>query len=220
MPDGVVPARRTGTGAVRCPVPVAPGILPDGRKGTIDLQPARGESAAERERPPDSLHRRGPAGEGLGMIRADGGNGLPAALPPAYPDISVRRRRAHRIRIVPDKLRRRDREDAKGHLHNIMNAPNITAARRFADRRRDAHPKAVECLRDDPDDLPARFRYPTPDGRRQVRTTNAFERRFREVRRSTCLRNRPPGAQRGVSPSRRLFGPAPSDWAYGLPHAS
>ena len=34
-----------------------------------------------------------------------------------------------------------------------------------------------------PDGLPARFRYPTPNGRRRVRTANAVERRFREVRR-------------------------------------
>ena len=67
-----------------------------------------------------------------------------------------------------------------------MNVPNLTAtrtaARRFADRRRDAYPKAVGYLRDD---LPARFRYPVPDERRQVRTTNAIERRLREVRRRT-----------------------------------
>ena len=47
------------------------------------------------------------------------------------------------------------------------------------------HPKAVKCPRDDPDGLLARFRYPTPDGRRRVRTTNTIERRFREVRRRT-----------------------------------
>ena len=44
-------------------------------------------------------------------------------------------------------------------------------------------------------DLPARFRYPPPDGRRRVRTANVVERRFREVRRRTgpvgTFRNRP-----------------------------
>ena len=96
------------------------------------------------------------------MIRADSGNGLLAALPLVHPDVPVRRCRAHRIRNVPSKLRRRDREDAKRHLHDIMNAPNITAACRFADRRRDAHPKAVECLCDDPDDLPTASDTPRP----------------------------------------------------------
>ena len=63
-------------------------------------------------------------------------------------------------------------------------APNPIAAHRFAGRLRDTYPKAVECLRDD---LPACFRYPTPDERKQVRTADAIERRFREVRRRTRL---------------------------------
>ena len=206
MLDGVVLARKTGAGAVRRPVLVALGILPDGRKEIIDFQLARGESAAEWERLLTSLHRRGLTGEGLEMICVDGGNGLLAALPLVYPDIPVRRCRAHKIRNVLNKLRRRDHEDAKRGLHDIMNAPNITAARtaarRFADRWREPHPKAVECLRDDLDDLLACFRYPTPDGRRQVRTTNAIERRFREVRRRT----RPMGTfQDRTSMERVLF---------------
>ena len=86
-----------------------------------------------------------------------------------------------------------------------MNAPNPTAARCRTPLRRpvgDAHPKAVECLRDDLDDLLTCFRYPTPDGRRQVRTTNAIERRFREVLRRT----RPMGTfQDRTSMERVLF---------------
>ena len=70
-----------------------------------------------------------------------------------------------------------------------MNADNHTearsAARRFANRWEDAYPKAVACLRNDLDDLLTCFRYKDPDQRRQVRTTNAIERRFREVRRRT-----------------------------------
>ena len=50
----------------------------------------------------------------------------------------------------------------------------------------------IQRLRDDDDDLPARFRYPVPDERKPVRTTNAVERRLREVRR----RIRPMGSFR------------------------
>ena len=108
MPDGVVSAHKTGAGALRRPILVALGILPDGRKGILDLQPASGESAAEWERPPASIHRRALAGEGgLEMIRADDGNGLPVALPLVYPDIPIRRCRARRIRNIPNKFRRR-----------------------------------------------------------------------------------------------------------------
>ena len=86
------------------------------------------------------------------------------ALPLIYPDIPVQRCWAHKIGNILNELRKPDREDAERHLHNIMNAPNIAAARRFADHWRDAYPKAAECLHGDPDDLPARFRYPRPTG--------------------------------------------------------
>ena len=60
------------------------------------------------------------------MIRADGGNGLPAA--PNRPAIPVRRCRAYGIGNVPNKLLKPDREDAERDPHDIMNAPNPTAA--------------------------------------------------------------------------------------------
>ena len=206
MLDGVVLARKTGAGALRRPVLVALGILPDGRKEIIDFQLAGAESAAEWERLLASLHRRGLTGEGLEMICVDGGNGLLAALPFVYPAIPVQRCWAHKIRNVLNKVRKTDHEDAKRHLHDIMNAPNYsaarTAARHFADQWQDTYPNAVKCLRDDLDDLLACFRYPSPEERKLVRTTNAIERRFREVRRRT----RPMGTfQDRTSMDRILF---------------
>ena len=59
------------------------------------------------------------------------------------------------------------------------------AARRFAGRWQDPYPKAVDCLRNDLDELLTCFRYKTLKQRKAVRTTNAIERRFREVRRRT-----------------------------------
>ena len=77
-----------------------------------------------------------------------------------------------------------------------------TAARRFADQWEDDYPKAVACLRDDLDELLACFRYQTIEERKAVRTTNAIERRFREVRRRT----RPMGVfQDRTSMDRILF---------------
>jgi len=70
-----------------------------------------------------------------------------------------------------------------------MNAKDLprarAAARRFAERWSESYPKAVACLRDDLDELLACFRYRTLPERKAVRTTNAIERRFREVRRRT-----------------------------------
>lgn len=206
MLDGVVLSRRTGAGAVRRPVLVALGLRPDGRKEIIDWRLATAESAAQWEAFLTDLWRRGLTGEALDMICVDGGQGLLAALPTAYPGVPVQRCWAHKIRNVLDKVRAGDRDAVKAGLHRIMNAPTRpkaqAAARRFADRWQDTYPKAVACLRDDLDELLTCFRYKTLEQRKAVRTTNAIERRFREVRRRT----RPMGVfQDKTSMDRILF---------------
>ncbi len=206
MLDGVVLARKTGAGALRRPVLVALGLRPDGKKEIIDFRLARAESAAEWERFLTDLQSRGLRGEKLEMICVDGGQGLLAALPVVWHDIPVQRCWAHKIRNVVGKVKKADREAVKRGLHRIMNAENRSkaraAARRFADRWQAAYPKAVKCLRDDLDELLTCFRYETEEARKAVRTTNAIERRFREVRRRT----RPMGVfQDRTSMDRILF---------------
>ena len=206
MLDGVVLARKTGAGALRRPVLVALGIRADGKKEVIDFRLAASESAAAWEGFLSDLWRRGLTGDGIEVICADGGQGLLAALPTVYPGIAVQRCWAHKIRNVLDKVRKPHRDAVKAGLHDIMNAPNrpraLSAARRFADAWENAYPKAVACLRNDLDDLLTCFRYKTLDERKRVRTTNAIERRFREVRRRT----RPMGTfQDRTSMDRILF---------------
>ena len=206
MLDGVVLARKTGAGALRRPVLVALGLRPDGKKEVIDFRLAASESAAEWEKFLTDLHRRGLTGEGLDMICVDGGSGLLAALPTVLHSIPIQRCWAHKIRNVLDKVRKADQPKVKRALHKIMNAPNPsaarTAARRFADRFKERYPAAIACLRNDLDELLTCFRYKSQDQRRKVRTTNAIERRFREVRRRT----RPMGTfQDKTSMDRILF---------------
>jgi putative transposase len=206
MLDGVVLARKTGAGALRRPVLVALGLLPDGKKEIIDFRLATSESAAEWEHFLADLYRRGLTGEGLGMICVDGGSGLLAALPAVFHAIPVQRCWAHKIRNILDRVRKADQPKVKRALHKIMNAPNIqtarVAARTFADRFKAKYPAAVVCLRNDLDELLTCFRYRSEADRRAVRTTNAVERRFREVRRRT----RPMGTfQDKTSMDRILF---------------
>jgi transposase-like protein len=206
MLDGVVLSRKTGAGAVKRPVLVALGLLPDGRKEVIDFRLARSESAAEWQLFLDDLYRRGLTGDGLDMICVDGGQGLLAALPNVHDTIPVQRCWAHKMRNVLNKVRVADQPAVKRALHKVMNAQNAptarAAARRFADRFEDDYPKAVNCLRLDLDDLLTCFRYKTEKERKRVRTTNAIERRFREVRRRT----RPMGVfQDRTSMDRILF---------------
>jgi putative transposase len=204
--DGVVLKRKTGAGALARPVLVALGLRPDGKKEVIDFRLGSAESAAQWEQFLGDLVRRGLVGERLEMLCVDGGAGLLAALPTAFPDIPVQRCWAHKIRNVLSKVRAADQAAVKTDLHRIMNAPTLpaawSAARAFADRWEDLYPKAVACLRADLDDLLTCFRYPSLEERKTVRTTNAIERRFREVRRRT----RPMGTfQDRTSMDRILF---------------
>jgi putative transposase len=206
MLDGVVLARKTGAGALRRPVLVALGLRSDGKKEIIDFRLAGSESAAEWEQFLADLYRRGLTGEGLHMICVDGGTGLLAALPAIFYGIPVQRCWAHKIRNILDKVRKADQPKVKRALHKIMNAANATAARsaarRFAERFQEQYPAAVACLRNDLDELLTCFRYKFEAERRAVRTTNAIERRFREVRRRT----RPMGTfQDKTSMDRILF---------------
>jgi len=204
--DGVVLKRKTGAGALARPVLVALGLRPDGRKEVIDFRLAGAESAAQWEQFLGDLIRRGLTGERLEMLCVDGGSGLLAALPTAYPEVPVQRCWAHKIRNVLNKIRKPDQAAIKASLHRIMNATTLpgawSAARRFADRWQTIYPKAVACLRADLDQLLTCFRYPTLEQRKAVPTTNAIERRFREVRRRT----RPMGTfQDKTSMDRILF---------------
>lgn len=185
---------------------VALGLRPDHKKEIIDWRLAAGESAAQWEQFLSDLHRRGLTGQRLEMIGVDGGPGLLAALAVVYPNIPIQRCWAHKIRNVLDKVRRADQAAVKKGLHAIMNARTLpqarSAARRFADRWQATYPKAVRCLQNDLDELLTCWRYPDLDQRKRVRTTNAIERRFREVRRRT----RPMGVfQDRTSMDRILF---------------
>ena len=77
----------------------------------------------------------------------------------------------------------------KRDLHDIMNAENRVAARyaasRFARRWREPYPKAVACPRHGLEDLLSAFRFVASEWRKAARTTNAIERRFRELPRRT-----------------------------------
>jgi transposase-like protein len=103
--------------------------------------------------------------------------------------VEVQRCWAHKTRNILDQLRKADRDAAKRDLHRISHAPGRVAARRaarrFADRWEDRYPDAVRCLRQDLDELLAFLRFADPAWRKAARTTNAIERRFREVRRRT-----------------------------------
>jgi putative transposase len=187
--DGVILRSKTGAGAQGHAVLVALGIRPDGRKEVIDFRVARGESEDAWLAFLTDLWERGLRGENVQLLGVDGGSGLLAALANIYPRLPVQRCWAHKVRNILDKVRKSDREAVKKDLRQIYRAQGIRAARqaarRFADRWEQIYPRAVACLRKDLEELLNFFSFQDPEWKKAVRTTNAIERRFREVRRRT-----------------------------------
>jgi transposase-like protein len=187
--DGVVLARKTGAGAIRRPVLVAVGLLKDGRKEVIDFRLARAESEQEWESFLTDMRKRGFSTDDLKIIIVDGGRGLLNALPTVFPNIPIQRCWAHKVRNLTDKVRRGDQKAVKRGLRRIYDAASEKKARkmagRFAAKWERKYPKVVHSLREDLDELLAFFLFKDPAWRKWTRTTNAIERRFREVRRRT-----------------------------------
>ena len=187
--DGVVLSHKSGAGALRRPVLVVLGIRPDGKKEIIDFRLAPGESALAWEAFFNDLYRRGLKGEGVELIVTDGGAGLLAALPLVYSQVPLQRCWAHKIRNILDKVRKSDQPSVKDSLHRVMDAKHLVgarqAAKRFVEQWDQLYPKAVRCLREDLEELLTFFSFRDSSWRKAIRTTNAIERRFREVRRRT-----------------------------------
>jgi len=187
--DGVVLKRKTGAGAVKRVVLVALGITPEGQKEVIDFMIAPGESQGAWEAFLHDLYGRGLDGEGVQMLITDGGTGLRAALPLVYPRILPQRCWAHKSRNVCNYVRKADHQAVKASLRAISHADSLMEAqkalRRFRARWQGIYPKAVACLLKDEEELLAFFQITDPELWPQIRTTNAIERRFREVRRRT-----------------------------------
>ncbi len=187
--DGVVLRRKTGAGSVKRVVLVALGITPEGRKEVIDFSIAPGESQEAWESFLTDLYKRGLTEHGVEMIVTDGGKGLLAAMPMVYPKIPIQRCWAHKSRNVLTYVRRADREAVKSDLHAIQYASGIKKAQvaigAFARRWKHVYPKAVACLLNDEEQVLSFFQVHDSSLWPQIRTTNAIERRFREVRRRT-----------------------------------
>ena len=185
--DGIVVKRKTGAGALRRSVLVALGIREDGKKEVIDFRLAHSESGPEWRTFLTDLANRGLML--CEVICADGGQGLISILPEVYPNIPLQRCWAHKVRNILDKVPRKKQAAVKRGLRKIYGADTLTeaqtAAKRWVRSWIERYPKAVKCLQDDLEDLLTCLQFPDPDFRKAIRTTNAIERRFREVRRRT-----------------------------------
>jgi putative transposase len=194
--DGIRLRVKTPTGVQHRLVLCAYGITPTGQRVLLSFRQAKAESATAWGAFLNDLYARGLTGETLRLVVTDGSPGLHAALELVYPYVARQRCWVHKLRNVAAQLPRRLQAACLGEVARIYGAPTERAARQafrtWAGRWRSPAPKAVACLERDLGELLACLACP-PEHRVKLRTTNAIERAFREVRRRvrpmTCFTN-------------------------------
>src|SRR3989442_1252511 len=186
--DAVSLRVKTPDGTRRRLVLVAYGITTTGQRELLDYRLVRQEGQGTWEAFLTTLACRGLIGSRLQLITTDGQRGLHTALDLVYPHVPRQACWVYVLRNVAQQLRVRDRERCLHLARRIYQARDRATAERALQQwvrawRRVA-PKAVACLLRDWEALLAFYHAPARDWRR-VRTTNAIERVFREIRRPT-----------------------------------
>ena len=187
--DGIYLKAKSPISSRRRCILVAYGIRQNGTRELIDYRLARkGESQIAWECFLTSLSNRGLKGHALRLAVVDGNHGLWNALDLVWPDLKRQRCWAHKLRNVANKLPRKLQKACTSQAHDIYAAAGRTEAIRayktWARVWRPIVPEAVECLERDLEEL--LVFYEEPEGLwTKLRTTNAIERTFREVRRRT-----------------------------------
>ena len=144
---------------------------------------------------PHQLRERGLLGKRLRLIVTDGCKGLHRALETVYPYVPRQYCWVHKLRNIANHLKRSQQpclEEAKAIYKEETRSAAVQQYWGWARRWREQAPGAVACLERDLETLLSFFDCPIAH-RRMLRTTNAIERCFREVRRRTrpmtCFNN-------------------------------
>lgn len=186
--DGVSLKVRRPAGRQRVQMLVAYGVRADGSRQLLGFLRSRGESQAAWEGLLMDLYRRGLEGRNLQLIITDGCEGLAAAIQTVYPQVKHQCCWVHKMRNILEKVRRRDHDQVKADAQAIYRAEGrkqaLAAFRFFRSRWRSIYPAMVKRLERDLPELLAFFSFPRHLWKK-LRTTNAIERCFVEVRRRT-----------------------------------
>jgi len=186
--DGVRMSVKSATGLRKRLVLVVYGIDTEGRRELLDFILANGESEAEWSALLHQLWLRGFKGAQLEMVITDGAPGLMAALKFIYPHARHQRCWFHKLQNVSGCVRKKDQPQliagARAIYQSATRREALVAFRQWKARWHRVYPKAVACLEKDLEELLAHMDYPA-SMRSKLRTTNAIERCFREVRRRT-----------------------------------
>jgi putative transposase len=194
--DGITLKVKGATGVKKRLVLCAYGITPDGQRELVNFRQASSESEARWLAFLQDLYNRGLEGKRLRLVTTDGCPGLLCALDVVYPYVPRQRCWAHKLRNVASRLRRKDKEpcleEAKAIYQAHTRREAIARYREWAHHWQEVAPKAVACLDKDLEELLPFLDCPRSHWKK-IRTTNAIERAFREVRRRTrpmsCFQN-------------------------------
>ena len=164
------------------------GITTGGVKELIGYRLESSESEAGWRRLLSNLRRRGLGGRQVRMIITDGGKGLLNALEDFYPESCRQRCWFHKISNVLTKLRKSQQTACLRGLRKVYTAVSRAQAEHayaaWAQEWKDQEPSAVRCVETDIESLLGFYSMPKAHWK-MLRTTNAIERCFREVRRRT-----------------------------------
>lgn len=186
--EGVWIKVRRAFGPQRVLLLVAYGIRANGERRLLAFMRAKAESAAAWEGFLFSLYERGLKGRALRMVVTDGCTGMSGALEAVYPQALHQRCWVHKMRNLLEAVRRRDHDEVKADAQRIYLAENVADARQafahFQWKWQETYPGPVRRLEQDLPELLNFYQLPKTLWRK-LRTTNAIERRFVEVRRRT-----------------------------------
>jgi transposase-like protein len=183
--DGVsVRLRLVGT-VQRRMVLCAYGITAQGQRELIDFQIVNAEGEDTWKTFLLDLYRRGLAGRSLRLVVTDGQKGAAKAISFAWPRAAHQRCWAHKLRNVGARLKRSQQrcvDEARAIYQAATRQQAINEFRVWKTRWRKEAPEAVRCLENDLEAL-LEFMDCPQKLRKKLRTTNAIERLFVEVRR-------------------------------------
>mgnify|MGYP003575569639 CR=1 FL=1 len=161
------------------------GITAEGKRELIDFMIVHAEGEDTWKTFLLDLYRRGLTGEQLHLVVTDGQKGAAKAIAYVWPRAAHQRCWVHKLRNVSDRLKR-SQESCMHEARAIYGAANrreaIKEFRQWKRKWIEVAPKAVRCVEEDLEALLQFFHCPQRLWKK-LRTTNAIERLFVEVRR-------------------------------------
>ena len=155
-----------------------------GRKVLLAVSDGYAESKASWREILLDLKRRG-LNIGPKLAVGDGALGFWAALREVYPECREQRCWVHKTSNVLDKMPKSVHGKAKGMLHEMWQAPTkekaLAAYEHFVNSWQEKYSKAVDCLRQDKEELFAFYDFPAAHWV-HIRTTNPIESTYATVR--------------------------------------